>query len=84
MDRSCRTNVKTRNAYRILVGKPEEKRQLRRPRRRWMDSMKMDLRQWGGGCGLDRSGLGWGPVEVFREHCNETSGSIKCWDFLSS
>jgi hypothetical protein len=30
----------TRNAYRILVGKPEGKRPLRRPRRRWLDNMK--------------------------------------------
>jgi hypothetical protein len=34
-----------RNAYRILVGKPEGKRPLRRPRRRWVDSIKMDLRE---------------------------------------
>jgi hypothetical protein len=33
-----------RNAYRILVGKPEGKRPLGRPRRRWVDSIKMDLR----------------------------------------
>jgi hypothetical protein len=33
-----------RNAYRILVGKPEEKRPLGRPRRRWADNIKMDLR----------------------------------------
>jgi hypothetical protein len=31
------------NADRILVGKPEGKRPLRRPRRRWMDNIKMDL-----------------------------------------
>jgi hypothetical protein len=34
-----------RNAYRILVGKPEGKRPLGRPRRRWVDSIKMDLRE---------------------------------------
>jgi transcription termination factor 2 len=34
----------TRNAYRILVGKPVGKRPLGRPRRRWLDSIKMDLR----------------------------------------
>jgi hypothetical protein len=34
----------TKNAYRILVGKPEGKRQLGRPRRRWVDNIKMDLR----------------------------------------
>jgi hypothetical protein len=33
----------TRNAYRISVGKPEGKRPLGRPRRRWVDNIKMDL-----------------------------------------
>jgi hypothetical protein len=33
------------NAYRILVGKPERKRPLRRPRRMWEDNIKMDLRE---------------------------------------
>jgi hypothetical protein len=39
-----------RNAYSILVGKLEGKRPLRRPRCRWMDNIKMDLREtgWGG------------------------------------
>jgi hypothetical protein len=37
----------TRNAYRILVGKPEGKRPLGRPRRRWVDNMKIDLREIG-------------------------------------
>jgi hypothetical protein len=36
-----------RNAYRILVGKPEGRRQLGRPRRRWVDNIKMDLREIG-------------------------------------
>jgi hypothetical protein len=39
-----------RSAYRVLVGKPEGKRPLGRPRRRWEDNIKMDLRniRWGG------------------------------------
>jgi hypothetical protein len=37
----------TRNAYRILVGKPEGKRPLKRPRRRRVDNIKMDLREIG-------------------------------------
>jgi hypothetical protein len=41
-----------RNVYRVLVGKPEGKRPLGRPRRRWEDGMKMDLRE-----------IGWGYVE---------------------
>jgi hypothetical protein len=36
-----------RNAYRILVGKPEGKRPLERPRRRWVENIKMDLRDVG-------------------------------------
>jgi hypothetical protein len=35
---------KKRNAYRILVGKPDVKRPLRKPRRKWVDHIKMDLR----------------------------------------
>jgi hypothetical protein len=38
---------KKRNAYRILEGKPEAKRPLRRPRRRWVDNIIMDLREIG-------------------------------------
>jgi hypothetical protein len=34
-----------RNAYRIMVGNPEGKRPLGRPRRRWVDNIKMDLRE---------------------------------------
>jgi hypothetical protein len=36
-----------RNAYRILMGNPEKKRPLGRPRRRWVDNIKMDLREIG-------------------------------------
>jgi hypothetical protein len=36
-----------RNAYRMLVGKPEGKRPVRRPRRRWVNNIKMDLREIG-------------------------------------
>ena len=36
-----------RNAYRVLVVKPESKRHLWRPRRRWEDNIKMDMREVG-------------------------------------
>jgi hypothetical protein len=39
--------VEKRNAYRILVGKPEGRRPLGRPRRRWMNNIKIDLREIG-------------------------------------
>jgi hypothetical protein len=50
----CAGNVarigEKRNACRILVGKPEGKRQLGRPRRRWEDNVKMNLREKGWHC----------------------------------
>jgi hypothetical protein len=39
-----------RGVYRVLVGKPEGKRPLGRPRSRWKDNIKMDLEEVGGGC----------------------------------
>jgi hypothetical protein len=50
------------NAYRLLVGKPEGRRPLRRPRRRWLDNIRMALVVvgWGGvdwiGLAQDRGG----------------------------
>jgi len=40
-----------RGVHRVLVWKPEGKRPLGRPRRRWEDNIKMDLQKVGGGCG---------------------------------
>ena len=40
-----------RVVHRILIGKPEGKRPLGRPRRRWEDNIKMDLQEVGGSCG---------------------------------
>jgi hypothetical protein len=45
-----------RNVYKLLVGKPEGKRPLGRPRRRWRDNIKMDLLEIGLG-GVDWIGL---------------------------
>jgi hypothetical protein len=49
-------------AYRVLVEKPEEGRQLGRARCRWDDNIKMDLKwiseKWNGGHGLDQTGSG--------------------------
>jgi hypothetical protein len=57
-----------RNACTILVGKPTGKRPLGKPRRRWEDNIKMDLREieWGGidwiDLTQDRDGLGGGAI----------------------
>jgi hypothetical protein len=48
--------VERRGAYRALVGKPEGKRPLGRPKRRWENNIKMDLREVGCG-GMDWTNL---------------------------
>jgi hypothetical protein len=47
MGGACTTYVKMRGVYGVLVGKPEEKRPLGRPRRRREDNIKMDLQEVG-------------------------------------
>jgi hypothetical protein len=44
---SYRMSSRQKNAYRILVGTPEGNRPLGRPRRRWLDNIKMDIREVG-------------------------------------
>ena len=51
MGGTCGAYGAGRGVYRVLVGKPEGKRPLGRPRRRWEDNIKMDLQEVGGGCG---------------------------------
>jgi hypothetical protein len=53
MGRACSTNGEKRNSCRILVGKPEGKRPLGRPRYRWVGNIKIDLREIG------YDGMGW-------------------------
>jgi hypothetical protein len=43
MGRACSTNGEKTKAYRLLVGKPEGKKPLGRPRHRWVDNIEMDL-----------------------------------------
>jgi hypothetical protein len=70
-----------KNAYRILVGKPEGKTPLGRQKRKWVDSIKIDLREIGWG-EMDWIDLAQGPMEGSCEHGNELSVSIKCWKVL--
>jgi hypothetical protein len=67
-----------REVYKVLVGKPEGKRPLGRPRRRWEDGIRTDLREiglGGGVCGLDSTDSGQGPVAGCCECGDESSGS---------
>ena len=50
-----------RGVYRVLVGKPEEKRPLGRLRRRWEDNIKKDLKEMGCGC------MDWIELALDRE-----------------
>jgi hypothetical protein len=63
------------------VGKPEGKRPLGRPRRRWVDNIRMDLREVGWGdvdwTGLAKDRNRWGSSCVSGI---EPSGSMKCWE----
>jgi hypothetical protein len=60
------------------VGKPEGKRPLGRPRRRWEDGIRIDLREIGlGGCGLDSTVSGQGPVADCCECGDEPSGYLQ-------
>jgi hypothetical protein len=52
MGRPCSTNGEKMNAVRLFLGKPEGKRPLRRPRRGWVDNIRMDLGE-----------VGWGDVD---------------------
>ena len=74
-----------RSVHRVLVGKPGGKRPLGRPRRRWEDSIKMDLQEVGGGCG------DWMELAQVKdrwqgtcEYSEETSGSKNAGNFLTS
>jgi hypothetical protein len=59
-----------RNAYRILVGKPEGRILLGRPKCRWMNNIKMDLREIGW------DGVAWIDVAQGRDHWSALVNTI--------
>jgi hypothetical protein len=82
MGRACSTNGAKPYAYRILV-KPEGKRQLGRPRCRWVYNIKIDF----GEIGWD--GMDWIDLAQNRDHWKalvntvmNLRGSLKCWQVL--
>jgi hypothetical protein len=75
MGGSCSTNGEKGNSY-ILVGKPEGKRPLGRPRRRWVDNIRMYLGE-----------VGWGDVDWIgldqdRNRWRALVNSMKCWETI--
>jgi len=61
MDGTCSTYGERIGVYRVLVGKPEERRPLGRPRHKWEDNIKMDLQK--AGCG----GMDWMELAQDRD-----------------
>ena len=59
-----------RGVYRVLVGKPEGKRLLGRPRRRWENNIKMDLQELG--CG----GMAWIELAHDRDGCRALENAV--------
>jgi hypothetical protein len=60
----------TRNESRILMGKPEGKRPLGRPRRRWVDNIKMDLKEIGW------VGIDWIELAQDRDQCRAVVNTV--------
>jgi hypothetical protein len=58
-----------RKVYKVFVGKSEGKRPLGRPRRRWEDGIRMDLRE-----------IGWGSVEWIHLVQDRVAGCCECGD----
>jgi hypothetical protein len=68
MGRACSTNAEKRNAYRRLLG---------RPRRRWVDNIKIDLREIGW------DGMDWIDLAQDRDHWRDLVNTVmKCWKVL--
>jgi hypothetical protein len=70
MGRPCGTHGRGQKVYKVLVGKPEGKRPLGRPRRRWEDGIKIDLMEidWGGG--------GWIQLAQDRGRCQALVNTV--------
>jgi hypothetical protein len=67
-----------RNAYRILVGKPERKRPLGRPRLRWVDNIKIDLRE------TEWDGMDWIDLAQVRDQWRASINTMINFDSIIS
>jgi hypothetical protein len=78
MGRACSTNGEKRNAFWRFVGKPEEKRPLGKPRRKWVDNIKMDLREIGW------DGMDWIDLSQGRDQCRALVNTVMNRKILGS
>jgi hypothetical protein len=73
---ACGTHGRGEESVQGFGGKARRKETTGKTRRRWEDGVRMDLREIGlGGCGLDSTGSGHGPVAGCCECGDEPSGS---------
>jgi hypothetical protein len=70
MGKACSTNGEKTNTCRILVGKPEGKRPLGRPRRKWVENIKMDLRDIGW------DGIDWIDLAQDMDQCRALVNTV--------
>jgi hypothetical protein len=70
MDRACSTNGDKRNLYRILVGKPEGKRQIGRPRSTWVDNITIYPRE------IEWDGMDWIDVAQDRNQLRALMNTV--------
>jgi hypothetical protein len=70
MGRACSEHGEKMNAYSILVGKPNGKRPLERPRCRWEDNIRMDVGKIGWG------GMDWIDLAQDRDQCRALVNTI--------
>ena len=83
MGRTCRTcGIEERYIEGFGGGNLKERDNLEDPGVNGRIILRWIFRKWDVGNGLDRSGLGWGQVAGTCQCGNETSGSIKCGEFL--
>jgi hypothetical protein len=79
MSSSCSTHGERRDAYRVMVGKPEGKRPLGRPRRRWEDNNRIYLAEIG------RGRMDWIQLTQDRYQWRVlVNTAINFWKFLTS
>jgi hypothetical protein len=70
MDRACSTNETKRNPYKILVEKSGGKRPLGRPRRKWVDNIKIDLRE------VEWDSMDWIDLAQEKDQCKALMNTV--------
>ena len=73
---ACSAYGEGRGVYRVSMGKPEGKRSLGRPRRRWVDNIKLDIQEVG--C----TSMDWIELAQYRDRWRALVNAVKNGEFL--